>query len=84
MLEIPIINIKNISLLQECYFMDIPGLNEYQNSYIDIIFSILTFEDIKFEIMVFDSNSIDADNVLNIFKKLEEKNALKKLIIYLF
>ena len=80
MLEIPIINIKNISLLQECYFMDIPGLNEYQNSYIDIIFSILTFEDIKFEIMVFDSNSIDADadNVLNIFKKLEEKKCLKK------
>ena len=28
MLETPINNIKNQSLLENCYFMDIPGLNE--------------------------------------------------------
>ena len=35
MLEIPIKNIKNESLLAECYFMDIPGLNEKKS--LDII-----------------------------------------------
>ena len=78
MLETPIKNIENISLLEECYFMDIPGLNENKSSYIEIIFSLLTLDDIKFEIMVFDSTCIGSDNILNIIKKLEEKNCLKK------
>ena len=38
MLETPIKNIKNNELLEKCYFMDIPGLNEHGASYIDIIF----------------------------------------------
>ena len=38
MLEIPIKNIDNDSLLEECYFMDIPGLSDVKNPYIDIIF----------------------------------------------
>jgi len=78
MLEIPIKNIKNELLLAECYFMDIPGLNEKKSLYIDIIFSLISLDDIKFEIMIFDSTSIGSDNILNIIKKLEEKKCLKK------
>ena len=78
MLETPIKNIKNDSLLKECYFMDIPGLNENKNSYIEEIFSLITLDEIKFEIIVFDSNSIGQDNIINIIKKLEEKKCLKK------
>ena len=78
MLETPIKNIKNDSLLKECYFMDIPGLNENKNSYIEEIFSLITLDEIKFEIIVFDSNSIGSDDIMNIIKKLEEKKCLKK------
>ena len=78
MLEIPIKNIENKSLLEECYLMDIPGLNENNNSYIDIIFSIITSDDIKFEIIIFDSTCIGQDSIINIFKKLEKKKCLKK------
>ena len=77
-LEIPIKNIENDSLLKECYFMDIPGLNENESSYIEIIFSLLTLDDIKFEIMIFDSTCIGSDNILNIIKRLENKKCLKK------
>ena len=78
MLEFPIKNIENISLLDECYFMDIPGLNEIGSSYIDIIFKLLAIDDIKFEIIIFDAKSIGSDNILNILRKLEKKNCLKK------
>ena len=78
MLEIPIKNIQNDVLIEECYFMDIPGLNENQNSYIEIIFSLLTLDDIKFEIIIFDSTGIKQDNIIKIIKKLEEKKCLKK------
>lgn len=78
MLEIPIKNIENVALLQENYFMDIPGLNEDKSSYIEIIFSILTLDDIKFEVIVFDSTCIGSDNILSIFKRLDEKKCLKK------
>ena len=64
--------------------MDIPGLNEDFNYYIEKISSLITINDILFEIMVFDSTSIDSDNILDIFLKLEDKNCLKKKIIYLF
>ena len=77
-LEIPIKNIENVSLLEECYFMDIPGLNEKESSYIEIIFSLLTLDDIKFEIIVFDSTSIGSDNILNIINRLDKKKCLKK------
>ena len=78
MLEIPIKNISNDSLLEQCYFMDIPGLNEAKDKYIDIIFSLLTLDDIKFEIFIFDSTSIRSDNIVKIVKKLEEKKCLTK------
>ena len=54
-LETPIKYIENVPLLEQCYFMDIPGLNENLSSYIEIIFSLITMKDILFEIMVFDS-----------------------------
>ena len=78
MLEIPIKGIENDSLLEQCYFMDIPGLNEESSSYIDIIFSYLKLDDIKFEIIIFDSTNIGSVNIINIINKLEEKNCLKK------
>ena len=78
MLEIPIKNIDNPFLLENCYFMDIPGLNENESSYIDLIFSILTLDDIKFEIMIFDSSTIGSDISLKIIKNLEEKKGLNK------
>ena len=78
MLEIPIKGIENDSLLEQCYFMDIPGLNEESSSYIDIIFSYLKLDDIIFEIIIFDSTNIGSVNIINIINKLEEKNCLKK------
>ena len=78
MLEIPIKNINNIPLLENCYFMDIPGLNENETTYIQDIFSLITYDDILFEIMVFDSTSIGSDNILDIFKELHKRNCLKK------
>ena len=67
MLEVPFKHIDNELLLEQCYFMDIPGLNEDFNYYIENISSLITINDILFEIMVFDSTSIDSDNILNIF-----------------
>ena len=77
MLEIPIKNIQNEELLENAYFMDIPGLNENNATYIEDIFSVITIDDILFEIMVFDSTSIGSDNILKIFEKLNQKNCLK-------
>ena len=78
MLEVPFKHIDNKLLLGQCYFMDIPGLNEDFNFYIEKISSLIAINNILFEIMVFDSTSSDSDNILNIFLKLEEKNCLKK------
>ena len=77
-LETPIKNIENATLLDECYFMDIPGLNEIMNSYIENIFSIISIEDILFEIIVFDSTNIGSDSILEIIKELDKKHCLKK------
>ena len=78
MLEIPIKNIDNNQLLDECYFMDIPGLNEINNRYIETIFSLITPDDIKFEIMIFDCKSMGGNDVLHIFQNLNKKNCLLK------
>ena len=78
MIEAPIKNINNVPLLENCYFMDIAGLNENNTRYILDIFSLITMNEILFEIMVFDSTSIGADNILNIFKELNKNNCLKK------
>jgi len=84
LLETPILNIDNPQLLEQCYFMDIPGLNEDMASYIEIIFSIITLDNIIFEIMVFDSTNIGSDNILGILKNLKRKIVLKNQEIYLY
>lgn len=78
MLETPIKNIENVPLLENCYFMDIPGLNEYKTTYIDDIFSLISIDDILFEIIVFDSEHIDSDNIVNIIKEIGGKKKCLK------
>ena len=78
MLEFPIKNIDNIPLLENCYFMDIPGLNEKDTNYINDIFSLITINEILLEIVIFDSTCIGSDNILNIFTELEKKKCLCK------
>ena len=78
MLETPIKNIKNTQLLESCIFMDIPGLNEKGTTYLDDIFTLLTINDILFEIVVFDSTKIGSQSIFKIFEKLQNKNCLKK------
>lgn len=78
MLETPIKNINNETLLENCYFMDIPGLNEHGASYIESIFTLILDEDILFEIIVFDALSIGQQNIIDIFQNLENKKVLKK------
>lgn len=58
--------------------MDIPGLNEDDSIYIEEIFSVITKENILFEIMIFDSNDSSSDKISDIFEKLEEKHCLQK------
>ena len=45
MLEVPFKHIDNELLLEKCYFMDIPGLNEDFNFYIEKISSLINQED---------------------------------------
>ena len=78
MLEAPIKNINNSQLLEKCIFMDIPGLNEKETTYLDDIFDLLTINDILFEIVVFDSTKIGSQSIFKIFEKLQSKNCLKK------
>ena len=78
MLKTPLKSIDNKNILDNYYFLDIPGLNEYKSSYIDIIFSIITMKDILFEIIIFDATSINSDNIINIINNLEIKNCLRK------
>ena len=58
--------------------MNIPGFNEKSATYIEDILFLITKIDILFEIMVFDYISFSSDNILNIFKKYNDKNCLKK------
>ena len=78
MLEAPIKNIDNEFILENSYFMDIPGLNENEKNYIDDIFSLINFNDILFEIIIFDSTNIGSDNIMNILLSLDKKKSLKK------
>ena len=78
MLEIPIKNINNNFILENCYFMDIPGLNEGEKTYIKDIFSLISFNDILFEIMIFDSTNIGSDNISKILNSLQDNNVLSK------
>jgi len=75
--ETHIKNIKNDSFLENCYFMDIPGLNENNSDYIENIFSLITINDILFQIIIFDSTNICSDDILFILKSLKNKNVMK-------
>ena len=77
-LETPIKNKLICELLGKYTFMDIPGLNEDGENYFDEIFSILTLNDIFFEIFIFDSENGFGGNTMNIIiQKLKNKNCLK-------
>ena len=78
MLQIPIKYINNKKLLDNYIFLDIPGLNEFENNYIDIIFSHINLKDISFEIIIYDSTNISSDNTFDIIKNLENKKCLTK------
>lgn len=77
-LETPIKNKKICELLGKYIFMDIPGLNEDQSNYFDEIFSLLSLNDIFFEIIIFNSeNGFGGSAMCEILKKLQNKNCLK-------
>ncbi len=78
MLETPIKNIHNKDLLDNCIFMDIPGLNELNKDYIGEIFSIINLKNILFEILIFDATSFHSDKNLNIILELDKKKCLQK------
>lgn len=78
MFETPIKYINNSQILDNCIFMDIPGLNEVNTNYIDDIFSIITLKNILFEIFIFDATSFQSDNILNIILELDKKKCLQK------
>ena len=78
MLEAPIKNFNNKEVLDSCIFMDIPGLNEKKSTYLEDIFSIITLNNILFQIVIFDSQYIEQDNMINILKELDNKHCLKK------
>ena len=76
-LECPINCIENKKLLEENYFMDVPGLNEAKCNYVKNIFKNLK-DIIDFYIFIFNIENYDVDEVKNIFKKLEENGCLQK------
>ena len=78
MLETQIKNINNAPLLEKCIFIDIPGLNEIDMNYIEIIFSLIKKDNILFEIILLDSSSIGSDTIIRILKMLNDKECFKK------
>ena len=78
-LEIPIKNKQICELLGKYIFMDIPGLNEYKENYIQEIFSLISLDDIFFEIIIFNSQEgFGGVEMINIINQLKNKNCLKK------
>ncbi len=84
MFGIPIKNIDNTNLLNNCIFMDIPGLNEVNKDYITEIFSIITLKNILFQIIIFKAKSFNSDDKSNIILDLVKKIAFRKKEIYIF
>lgn len=76
-LECPIYSIENSQLLEENYFMDVPGLNETKCDYVKNI-----FEDIKdiinFYIFIFNIDHYVGDETKKIFQSLEKNGCLNK------
>ena len=76
-LECPIYCIENIKLLEENYFMDVPGLNETKCNYVKNIFQNIK-DIINFYIFIFNIEHYVGDETKNIFQSLEENGCLKK------
>ena len=78
LLECPIYSISNKNFLEENYFMDVPGLNEAKNNYVNTIFERIKNK-INFYIFIFSVDDFGCgDSTKNIFKKLDENKCLKK------
>ena len=76
-LECPINCIENKKLLEENYFMDVPGLNEAKCEYAKNIF--MNIKDIiNFYIFIFNADHYVGDEVKDIFQNLEENGYLQK------
>ena len=76
-LECPIYCIENHQILEENYFMDVPGLNETKCEYIKNIFENIK-DIINFYIFIFNIEHYVGDETKNIFLKLEENGCLQK------
>jgi len=78
-LETPIKNKQICELLGKYIFMDIPGLNEDKENYIEEIFSLISLDNIFFEIMIFNTEEgFGGVAMIDIIKQLKNKNCLKK------
>ena len=76
-LECPIDFIENKKLLEENYFMDIPGLNETKFNYVKNIFEKIK-DIINFYIFIFNIENYVGDETKNIFHDLEINGCLNK------
>ena len=76
-LECKIFGIENKKILEENYFMDVPGLNESKCNYVKNIFENIK-DLINFYIFIFNVQSYVGDETKNIFKILEENGCLQK------
>ena len=76
-LECPIDFIENKKLLEENYFMDVPGLNETKFNYVENIFEKIK-DIINFYIFIFNIENYVGDETKNIFHDLEINGYLQK------
>ena len=76
-LECPIDFIENEKLLEENYFMDIPGLNETKTNYVKNIFEKIK-DIINFYIFIFNVENYVGDETKNIFHDLQINGCLNK------
>ena len=77
MLEFPIKNIENISLLKNLIFVILLDFHNNDDSF-NSIFSLFDINNIFFEIFIIDSSIFESNYLSIIFKKLSDKNCLIK------
>lgn len=76
-LECPINFIENKKILDENYFMDVPGLNETKFNYVNNIFEKIK-DLINFYIFIFNIEHYIGDETKNIFQDLDVNGCLQK------
>ena len=76
-LECPINFIENKKILNENYFMDVPGLNETKFNYVNNIFEKIK-DLINFYIFIFNIEHYIGDETKNIFQDLDVNGCLQK------